>query len=231
MKLPWPISAGEFFEILRPAALILAALLSVWVLASARRRGFHLAAVLAWTVGTFFFPLIVLPVYLVVILFVRRSLDGDDTNAPPKFRYALPIAYGVVLLSLVSLYLYRDYQSVDAHLARAAQARVMNQRARTIREYEAALRIEDNAHTHKLLGMELAEEGQWSAALRELRAAESGGEDDDSLTFTIARACEATGQTSEARKQFQKFINSPACKNPVPDSRCDNARVKMANGE
>lgn len=233
MKLSWPISAGEFFEILRPAALILSALLSVWVLASARRRGFRRTAVLAWTIGTFFFPLIILPIYLVVILFVRRTrrIDGDDTNTLPKFRYAFPIAYGVVLLCLVSLYLYRDYQSVDAHLARAAQAKVMNQRARAIREYEAALRIEDNPHTHKLLGMELAEEGQWSAALRELRAAESGGEGDDSLTFTIAHTCEATGQTSEARKQFEKFINSPACKNPVPDSRCDSARVKMANGE
>jgi tetratricopeptide (TPR) repeat protein len=224
VKLHWPISAGEFFELLRPAALLLSALLSAWVLASTRRRHFRLLASLAWATGTFFLPLIVFPIYLVVILFFTQT----TADALPKFRYALPFAYAVGLLSLVSLYLYTDYKSVDAHLARAAQAKVMNQRARAIREYEAALRIEDNPHTHKLLGVELADEGDWSAALRELRAAESGGEPDDALAFMIGRAFEATGQPSEARNQFEKFLNSRACKNPVPDSRCENARTKLA---
>jgi len=231
VKFPWQISAGQFFELLRPAALVLSALLSVWVLTSSRRRGYRLPASLSWTLGTFFFPVIILPIYLVTILIKRRSdknADEGETKASRlRFRYLLPCAYAVVLLSAISLYVYADYRSVDAHLARAAQAKVMNQRARTIREYEAALRLEDNPHTHKLLGMELVDDGQWTAALRELRAAESGGEQDDVLTFLIGRALDATGHVDEARLEFQKFLASQACVGPIPDNRCDNAREKI----
>lgn len=235
MKYPWLISAGQFFELLRPAALVVSALLSVWVLASARRRGFRLPATLLWTVGTLLFPVIVLPMYLVAILILRSrpTLEGvgenGQTPSPSRFRYLLPTAYGVVLLSAVMLYVLTDYRSVDAHLARAAQARVMNQRSRTISEYKAALLLEDNPHTHKLLGMELVENRQWSEALRELRKAEDGGERDDSVTFNIARGLSAIGQEEEARREFQKFLASPACVAAIPDTRCETAREKLGS--
>jgi hypothetical protein len=240
VKLPWQISAGEFFDLLRPAALIASALLSTWVLASARRWKFSFAAVGAWAIGTFLFPFIVLPVYLLVRASRKRSATPETSSpetsdqkeaaaktSPAKFRFLPPTAYGLVLLSLTGISLYRDYHSLDAHLARATQARVMNQRARTIREYRAALQLEDDPHTHKLLGIELAESRDWPAALSEFRAAERGGEPDDSLPFRIALALEATGQLDEANSEFTTFLNSRACTESPPDSRCATARERL----
>jgi hypothetical protein len=76
----------------------------------------------------------------------------------------------------VSLYFYRDRQSVDGHLARAVQAKLVDDYATAIREYRRALSLEENAHTRKLLAVELALAGQLSEAASELRLAEQGGE-------------------------------------------------------
>jgi hypothetical protein len=236
VKLNWQISAGEFFELLRPLALVISALLSTWVLASARRRRLHWAAAISWAIGTFLFPFIVLPIYFIARSWITqpqsRNPDADATaesgpSSPVRLRVLLPAAYGLILLTLVGLYVYRDYQTVDAHLARAKQAKVMNRPASAIREYRAALGLEDNPHTHKLLGIELAETKQWVEALRELRAAESGGEPDDSLPFRIAQALEATGQTNEALAEFKKFLARNACTEAPPDPRCNTARNRV----
>lgn len=238
MKLHWQISAGEFFELLRPLALVISALLSAWVLASARRWRFRFAAAIAWALGTFLFPLIVLPVYLIARFWTKRSTQPNNPvegtaaeagpSSPVRLRFLLPAIYGLVLLSLIGIYVYRDYRTVDAHLARATQAKVMNQQARAIREYRAALRLEDNPHTHKLLGIELAETQEWAEALREFRAAESGGEPDSSLSFRIAQALEATGQRDEALREYEKFLASDGCNHAPPHEWCAIARQQIA---
>ncbi len=147
MKLPWQISAGEFFELLRPAAFVLSALLSTWVLASARRWSFRSLATLAWALGTFFLPFVVLPLYLIARAGAKRrarslALDNRKISEQPaasltlafSFRFIVPIVYGIGLLLVIGFYLYRDHNSVDAHLARAAQANIVGVREKTNRE-------------------------------------------------------------------------------------------------
>ena len=161
--------AGEVFELIRPAFLLLAALISTWVLASARKR-FSLLIALAWAVATLFLPFVLLPAYLAVILLWRRPVRER------RWRWLLPLAYGVVVIAALGLYFYVDHQSVDAHLARANQAKLVEDHGTAIREYRRALALEDNAHTHKLLAIELAKDGQMNEAMAEFRLAEQGGE-------------------------------------------------------
>jgi tetratricopeptide (TPR) repeat protein len=224
----WHVSAGEFFELLRPAALIVSALISTWVFASARRRYFALAASLTWAIATFLLPIVVLPIYLIVRAPRKRrpllATSESDAAATIKFRWLLPIGYAAVLISLVCVYLYRDYASVDAHLARAAQARVMGQHERAIREYRAALQIGEDAHVHKLLGIQLAETRQWGDALNEFASADKGGEPDPSLPFRIAQALDETGRSEQAIQSYGAFLAGPSCTQAVPDERCTVAR-------
>jgi hypothetical protein len=229
----WQISAGEFFDLLRPAAFVVSALLSTWVLASARRWSCRSYVAAAWALGTFFLPFVVLPLYLIARSSAKRRARSIQTENPEtvqqpaessapvvKLRFVAPVVYGVLLLSLIGLYLYRDRNSVDAHLARAAQAKVMGQRDKAMREYRAALALEDNPHTHKLLGIELADTGQWTDALLEFHAAERGGEPDDSLSFRIGQALDASGQPLEAVHEYKRFLESGRCTQPLPDERC-----------
>jgi len=229
----WQISAGEFFDLLRPAAFVVSALLSTWVLASARRWGFRSYVAAAWAIGTFFLPFVVVPLYLIARGSAKRQAQSiqlrnqgladhsaESRTLRVRFRFVAPVVYGVILLSLIGLYLYRDRHSVDAHLARAAQAKVMGQREKTIREYRAALAQEDNPHTHKLLGIELADAGQWTDALLEFHAAERGGEPDDSLSFRIGQALDASGQPLAAVHEYKRFLESHRCTQPLPDERC-----------
>jgi hypothetical protein len=163
------MSAGEWFELISPAVFLLSALLSIWVLASARKR-FPVYAAFGWAIGTLLLPLIVLPVYLAVILLWRLEVR------PRRWRLLLPLAYGVIVIGAISLYFYRERQSVDAHLARAVQAKLVDDYATAIREYRRALALEENAHTRKLLAVELALAGQLKEAESEFRLAEQGGE-------------------------------------------------------
>ena len=95
------MSAGELFDLIMPAASVISALLSTWVLASARRRfRFYYAIPLA--IGTLLLPLIVFPIYLVIMLYRRRS---DST---PRWRYALPLLYAVIVLAGTVIYFYLD---------------------------------------------------------------------------------------------------------------------------
>ena len=161
--------AGELFDFIRPVFLLLAALISLWVLASARKR-FSLLIAFAWAVATLFLPLVVFPAYLAVILLWRRPVRAR------RWRFLLPLAYGVVVIAALGLYFYVDHQSVDAHLARANQAKLVEDHGTAIREYRGALAVEDNPHTHKLLAIELANAGQLNEALAEFRLAQQGGE-------------------------------------------------------
>lgn len=141
---------------------------------------------------------------------------------------APPLVYACALLSIGAIYFYRDYQSFDAHLARAAKARLLNRRAAAIREYRAALRLSDDAHTHKLLAVQLAEDGQTEAALAELRAAERGGDEDALLSLRTAHLLDTLGRRAEADIEYQKFTRGSLCALPTPDARCAEASARVA---
>lgn len=255
MSLRWNISAGELFELTRPAAFVLSGLVSTWVLASARRRGLAFYWVAASTLGTLFYPLIILPIYLIALMTRRRTPEHesqsaatqDDNAATPtkvadqsptepthpmqkpavRLRLLWPALYLLAVLSLGALYYYRDAQSIDAHLARANQARLLGQRDKTVLEYRAALRLEENAHTRNLLGIELAASGQLEAALAEFRAAERGGEADDELPLRIASTLDTLNRPSEAALEYQKFLNTRRCAQSYPDPQCIAARARV----
>ena len=161
--------AGELFELVRPAVVVISIVLSTFVLASARKR-FSIYLAFAWAVGTLFLPLVVLPLYLVVILFWRRPARSHGWGL------LLALAYGAILLVGVGLYLNHENLTVDAHLARANQAKLVEDHDGAIREYREALTIENNPHTHKLLAIELVNAGRLDEAMAEFRLAQQGGE-------------------------------------------------------
>jgi MFS family permease len=163
------MSAGQLFELIMPAAFALSALLSTWVLASARKR-FQLLQSFGLAIGTLFFPLIVFPIYLAIMLWRNKS------GPPAKWRYALPLLYAAIALSAIAVFFYLDSRSVDAHLARATRAKLVEDTNTAIREYRQALALEDDPHTHKLLAIELANAGHVEEAISEFRIAERGGE-------------------------------------------------------
>ena len=163
------MSAGEWFELISPAVFLLSALLSTWVLASARKR-FPIYTAFAWAAGTLLLPLVVLPLYLAVILYWRLPVRSR------RWRFMLPFAYGAIVVAAIGFYFYRASQTVDAHLARAVQAKLVEDHVTAIREYRRALALEENAHTRKLLAVELALAGKLNEAEAEFRLAEKGGE-------------------------------------------------------
>jgi hypothetical protein len=163
------MSAGQLFDLIMPAAFALSAFLSTWVLASARKR-FQLLYALGLAIGTLFLPLIVFPIYLVIMLWRKK------TGPPARWRYALPLLYAAVSLSAIGIFFYLDGRSVDAHLSRATQAKLVDDSNTAIREYRKALALEDDPHTHKLLAIELANAGHVEEAISEFRIAEQGGE-------------------------------------------------------
>lgn len=253
----WPISAGELFELTRPAAFVLSAFVSAWVLASARRQGFTFYAIALWTLSTLFYPLIILPIYLIVRASRRRAMRAsardanqtEETTSPSvklnaeqsseqpesiqkmhparRLRRTLPLVYLLLVLSLGAFLYYRERQSLDAHLARANHARLLGQRDKTIREYRAALKLEENAHTHNLLGVELLTAGQLEEALAEFRVAQSGGEPDDELPYRIALILDALKRPEEAVAEYQKFLNTRRCASSYPDPQCAAARGRL----
>ena len=212
------MSAGEFFELIRPVTFLVSALLSIWVLASARKR-FPLYLAIIWAVGTLFLPLIVLPVYLCVILLWRPRVHT------PRRRLVLPLAYGVIAVAAILVYFYRDNQSVDAHLARATKAKLNANTAAVISEYRQALALEDNPHTHKLLANELAEARYWTDAISEFRLAEEGGEPDDLIHYRLGLLLERIDQPGQAKLEFQNFLITNTC--TQPNEYCDDARERI----
>jgi len=163
------MSAGELFDLIMPAAYVASALLSTWVLASARKR-FQLHLAFALALATLFLPVVIFPLYLAAIIWRRPE------KPPQRWRYALPLLYAAILLSAIGLFVYFDGRTVDAHLARAARAKLVYDHNTAIKEYQQALTLEDNPHTHKLLALELADAGYTSEANAEFRLAEQGRE-------------------------------------------------------
>jgi len=212
------MSAGELFDLVMPAAYVASALLSTWVLASARKR-FALHYAFAIALATLVLPLVVFPLYLAVIIWRRAG------TPPGRWRYALPLLYAAVVLSAIWLFVYFDGRTVDAHLARAARARLIDDTSATIREYRQALTLEDNPHTHKLLAVELANAGYETEAISEFRLAQQGGEPDDSISYRLGLLLERMNLTNQASMEFEHFLASDTCQQTDP--RCDDARTRI----
>jgi len=202
-----------------PAAFALSALLSTWVLVSARRR-FRLLYAFALALGTLFLPLIVFPVYLVIMLWRKKA------GPPARWRYALPLLYAAVSLAAIGVFFYLDTRSVDGHLARATQAKLVEDSNTAIREYRKALALEDDPHTHKLLAIELANAGQVEEAISEFRIAQQRGEPDDLIPYRLGLLFERLNQESQARVEFQSFVLTKTCLQV--DQRCDDARQRLS---
>ena len=177
------MSAGQLFDLIMPAAFAVSALVSTWVLTSARKR-FRLYYALALALGTLFLPFIVFPIYLLIMMWRPKI------GSPRRWRYSLPLLYAVIALSAIGAYFYFDSRSVDAHLARATRAKLVEDSTTAIHEYREALKREDDPHTRKLLAIELAHAGYISEAISEFRLAELGGEtcDPQDLPCTAAKA-------------------------------------------
>jgi tetratricopeptide (TPR) repeat protein len=241
-------SAGEFFESFLPAASLLAAVLSAWVLASSRRCGLPIPTVAAWTLGTLLAPPVVFPVYLIYRLFTSKGNEtaaaANTSAAPPevnehsslevtahhrlKMRWSLPILYLLLLLAFNGALIYRERQSVDSHLARANTARLKDQPDRIVTEYRSALALEDDPHTHNLLGSELVEKHRWAEAIVELRAAQRGREPDPILPYNLGVALMEAGNLTEAKLEFEGFLASSVCTAATQDERCDAARKAIS---
>jgi len=215
------ISAGQLFDLIMPAAFVLSALLSTWVLASARKR-FPLHYAFGLALGTLFLPLIVVPLYLAIMLWRKAA------GPPVSWRYALPMLYATITLSTIGVFYYLDSRSADAHLARATQAKLVEDTQKAIREYRLALAIEDDPHTHKLLAIELANDGQVSEAIAEFRRAQEGREPDDLIHYRLALLFERLNQSEQARSEFQNFVLTKTC--AQIDQRCEDARQRLGNG-
>lgn len=238
----WQISAGELFELMRPVSWALSALISALVFARARAQGFRTYAIIAWTLGTLFFPLIILPLYLIVRALSRGRARAPEasqqtkavanepskTFAPsPAWKRIWPILYLVGVLSIIALFFYKDYWSLDAHLWRANNAKLRGPHEKVIAEYRAALRLEDNAHTHKLLAIELAAAGRAEEALAEFRAADRGGEPDARIPYHMGMALDALGRQAESALEYKRFTDGPLCTQALPDANCATARARV----
>ena len=212
------MSAGELFELIMPAAFAASAILSTFVLASARKR-FSFLNALVIALATLFLPLIVFPLYL-ASTFWRRPV------APPKrWRYTLPLLYAAILLSGIGAFYYFDSHSVDAYLARAERAKLVDDYATAMREYRGALAREENPHTRKLLAIQLMQAGQFTEAVSEFRLAQQGGEPDDAIHYHLGKLFERLNQNEQAKLEFQSFLITNTCLQI--DKRCKEARARL----
>ncbi|MGH9962817.1 MAG: hypothetical protein ACREBC_37830, partial [Pyrinomonadaceae bacterium] len=110
-------------------------------------------------------------------------------------------------------------------------AKLSGKRGETIAEYRAALTLEDNPHTRKLLAMELANSGDWTGALFELRTAEQGGESDDQIAYYVATLLDLLNLPNQATLEYQRFLESRECTQPLPDDGCAVASVRVQEAQ
>jgi hypothetical protein len=165
-----------------------------------------------------------------------ESAARDDAGGPAettgptdgRSRPFVPLLYAGALLVAGAASFYQDYRSFDAHLARAARAKLNGRTERAIVEYRAALRAREDAHTRKLLGLELLGAGRAAEAVAELRAAEAGGEPDEALDFHVGSALEAAGRGEEAAGSYLKFLRSGLCARTPTGASCEAARARVA---
>ncbi len=161
-----------------------------------------------------------------------RADEREEAVTPAltskRSRFAVPLLYAGALLLVGAFFFYQDYRSFDAHLARGARAKLYGRREHVMAEYRAALGVREDAHTRKLLGLELLEAGRAEEALAELRAAEVGGEPDETLAYHVASALEALGRPGEAANSYVKFLRSGLCARTPPSANCEVARARVA---
>jgi tetratricopeptide (TPR) repeat protein len=198
---------------------IVSAIVSIWVLASARKR-FALWISLLWALGSFLLTLVIFPLYLISMLF-RPARPGLTL----RWRFVLPAVYGILLFGYVGGKFYRDTQSVDARLARATAANLVNDKKKQIQEYRKALQVEDDPYVHKLLGVALLEDDSYSEAITELKLAEMKGDTDDAIPYWLALSMEKLNQKEQARMEYQRFLLTRTCLKP--DTRCESARHQI----
>jgi hypothetical protein len=210
------MSAGELFDLIRPAVTIISALVSTWVLISARKH-FRFWQALSWAIATFFLPFVVLPLYLSALLIWHRPKIQSIER-----RFLAPFLYIVILLGTLAVYTRVIERPVDVHLSRAALAKVNSDPATAIREYREALKLEDDPHTHKLQATELENAGYLMEAITEFRTAELGGEPDDTIHFRLGVLLKSIDHTGESILEFKKFAMSDTCLQI--DNRCEEAR-------
>ena len=213
------MSAGEMFDLVRPAATVLATLVSTSILASARRR-FSLHHSFLWAGLALFIPLVIVPIYLATLLILHPSRIGHV-----KHRFALPIVYLATLLGIFAIDEYQDRHSVDSHLAQASFAKVSSEQLTAIQQYREALKVEDNAHTHKLLALSLMEAGLANEAINEFRIAEAEGEPDDEIHLHLGNLLDKLNHKDEAKVEYRRFLMSKTCFEV--DQRCDSAREML----
>ncbi|HEV7842992.1 MAG TPA: hypothetical protein VGO69_04805, partial [Pyrinomonadaceae bacterium] len=91
----------------------------------------------------------------------------------------------------------------------------------------AALALEDDAHTHNLLGQELAAARRFDEALVEFRVAERMGEMDDELPFNIAVSLDQLNRPAEAKPEYERFVNGSLCTEIPHDARCTSTRRRL----
>lgn len=221
------VSAGSLTELLQPLLFAAAAFASAVVLADTLRCGFAFYVVIGWTLAALFYPHIFLPLYLAFRLFKGRPTQARRRTVGQKLLRVLTPAllYVLVVLTLGVWWRERDEHSFEGYLEQAVAARLRDRHLAAADAYRAALRQQDDAHTHKLLAMELMATRQWAEALEHLRAAERGGEDDEALSFYLAATLDGLKRRDEAVPYYRKFITSSLCTRPVPDERCQNARA------
>jgi Flp pilus assembly protein TadD len=131
----------------------------------------------------------------------------------------------VITLSAIGVYFYFDARSVDAHLASATQAKLVEDTKGAIREYRKALAQEDNPHTRKLLAIELANAGNVTEAISEFRLARERGEPDDTISFRLGVLLERMNLTNQAKLEYERFLQSETCLREEP--LCEVARGKL----
>lgn len=157
-----------------------------------------------------------------------RASGQRGFHQPARRRLALASAYAALVLALGAFFFYRDCHSADAHLARAANAKLRNRRERAAAEYAAALRREDDPHTRKLFALELAAAGRHEEALAHLQAARQAAGPDESLPFHLGASLEALARPAEAAAEYRNFLDGNFCRRERPDPRCDAARARLA---
>lgn len=212
------MSAGEFFELIRPIVAAISILLSAWTLASGRKR-FSTPIAFAWAIGTLVLPLVVLPVYLSVILIWQWPVRSR------RWRWLLPLAYCAVLLAGLGVFLNHESASADDYLARATRAKLVDDHATAISEYRRALTIEDDPHIHKLLAVELMQAGYLTEAVSEFRLAEEGGEPDDFIHYYLGLLLDRLNLKGQAKQEFEDFLLSTTC--TQDDPKCDEVRERI----
>ncbi len=166
----------------------------------------------------------------------QDGVSADETDAavaPSRARWSATAFYAAALALAGGLYFYTDYVSLDARLARAERAKLYGRTGAAVAEYRAALRLREDAHTRKLLGLELLRAGRALEALNELRAAGRDAppaEQDDSLHFHAAEALDALGRRREAVDEYRRFLESRSCAPHPLEERCEAARTRLRDG-